>query len=54
MDSVLFVREAAHFESMELERVEEVCGVQSCSRPRYGPPEEIVSLARKSGISTEA
>jgi len=34
MDPVLFVREAAHFESMELERVEDVCGLQSSSRPR--------------------
>jgi len=29
MDPVLFVRQAAHFQSMELERAEAICGFES-------------------------
>jgi hypothetical protein len=34
MDPVLFVRQAAHFQSMELDRVEDVRGLQSSPRSR--------------------
>src|ERR1700724_4409594 len=34
MDPVLFVRQAAHFQSMELERAEPICGFESSSRSR--------------------
>jgi hypothetical protein len=34
MDPVLFVRQAAHFQSMELERAEAICGFESSSRSR--------------------
>src|SRR6202049_375650 len=34
MGPVLFVRQAAHFHSMELERAEAICGFESSSRSR--------------------
>lgn len=34
MDAVLCLREAAHFQSMELERPEAICGLQSGTRSR--------------------
>jgi hypothetical protein len=34
MDPVLFVRQAAHFQSMDLDRVEDVRGLQSSPRSR--------------------
>jgi hypothetical protein len=34
MDAVLCLREATHFQSMELERPEAICGLESGSRPR--------------------
>jgi hypothetical protein len=34
MDPVLFVRQAAHFQSMELERAEAICGFESSSLSR--------------------
>jgi hypothetical protein len=34
MDAVLCLREATHFQSMELERAEAICGLESGTRPR--------------------
>jgi len=34
MDAVLCLREAAHFQSMELERPEAICGLESGIRSR--------------------
>jgi len=34
MDAVLCLREAAHFQSMELERPEAICGLESGTRSR--------------------
>jgi hypothetical protein len=34
MDAVLFLRKTAHFQSVELERAEVICGFESGSRSR--------------------
>jgi hypothetical protein len=34
MDAVLCLREAAHFQSMEFERAEAICGLESGARSR--------------------
>ncbi len=42
MDPVLFVRQAGQFESMELERAEDLLVSDQAHGRGYGPPEEIV------------
>ena len=34
MDAVLYLQEATHFQSMELERPEAICGLESSTRSR--------------------
>jgi hypothetical protein len=38
MDPVLFVRQAGQFESMELERTEDLCGLRSSAWSRLRAP----------------
>ena len=51
MDAVLCLREAARFQSMELERPEAICGLIQAYDRGYGPPEDIVTVV---GRQTES